>query len=63
MSRGSLKDPTHGKESAAVCGRYHVDEETAKEIEKIIQLTEENVRKRASINFSDAGKEISIRQK
>ena len=39
-----------------MCGRYHVDEETAKEIEKIIQLTEENVRKRASINFSDAGK-------
>jgi hypothetical protein len=34
-----------------VCGRYHVDEETAKEIEKIIHLTDENVRKRASINF------------
>ncbi len=34
-----------------MCGRYHVDEETAKEIEKIIHLTDENVRKRASINF------------
>lgn len=34
-----------------MCGRYHIDEETAKEIEKIIQLTEKNVIKRASINF------------
>ncbi len=34
-----------------MCGRYHVDEETAKQIEKIIHLTDENVRKRASINF------------
>ncbi len=34
-----------------MCGRYHVDEETAKEIEKIIHLTDENVRKKASINF------------
>lgn len=41
-----------------MCGRYHVDEETAKEIEKIIQLTEENVRKRASINFQIQARDL-----
>ena len=41
-----------------MCGRYHVDEETAKEIEKIIQLTEENVRKRASINFQMQARDL-----
>ena len=41
-----------------MCGRYHVDEETAKEIEKIIHLTDENVRKRASINFQMQARDL-----
>lgn len=41
-----------------MCSRYHVDEEMAKEIEKIIQLTEENVGKKASIHFQMQAKDI-----
>lgn len=41
-----------------MCGRYHVDEETAKEIEKIIHLTDENVRTRASINFQMRARDL-----
>ena len=41
-----------------MCGRYHVDEETVKEIEKIIHLADENVRKRASINFQMQARDL-----
>lgn len=41
-----------------MCGRYHVDEDTAKEIEKIIQLTDENMRKRTSVNFQMQARDI-----
>ena len=41
-----------------VCGRYHVDEEMAKEIERIIQLSDENVRKRASINIQMQARDL-----
>lgn len=30
-------------EGERLCGRYHIDEKTEKEIEKIIRLTDENV--------------------
>lgn len=41
-----------------MCSRYHVDEEMIKEIERIIQLTDENVRKKVSVNFQMQARDI-----
>lgn len=41
-----------------MCGRYYVDDETAREINKIIQLTDEKVRKAASANIQLQAKDI-----
>ncbi len=46
------------KEGDAMCSRYYVDEEMIKEIERIIQLTDENVRKKVSVNFQMQARDI-----
>ena len=41
-----------------MCSRYYIDGEIVKEIEKSIQLTDENIRKRISVNFQIQTKDI-----
>ena len=41
-----------------MCGRYYVDDETAREINKIIRLADEKVRKAASANIQLQAKDI-----
>ncbi|MDD7051091.1 MAG: SOS response-associated peptidase [Lachnospiraceae bacterium] len=41
-----------------MCGRYYVDDETAREINKIIRLADEKVRKAASANIQLQAKNI-----
>ncbi len=41
-----------------MCSRYYIDGEIVREIEKSIQLTDENIRKRISVNFNVQTKDI-----